>query len=142
MIKMHPYLNFSGRAEEAFNFYRSVFGGEFSIVMRMGDVQGSEKLPESEKNLLMHISLPISENLVLMASDCAPSSGIVLNNGNNMYISISPDSREEAKKLFNGLSAGGVIEMPLEDQFWGDYFGSFKDKYGICCMINFGGQAQ
>ncbi|RYG15564.1 MAG: VOC family protein [Chitinophagaceae bacterium] len=142
MIKMHPYLNFSGRAEEAFNFYRSVFGGEFSIVMRMGDVQGSEKLPESEKNLLMHISLPINENLVLMASDCAPSSGIVLNNGNYMYISVSPDSREEAERLFNGLSAGGVIEMPLEDQFWGDYFGSFKDKYGICWMINFGGQAQ
>jgi len=141
MIKMHPYLNFSGKAEEAFNFYKSIFGGEFSIVMRMGDTPGSENLPESERNLLMHISFPINENLVLMGSDCAPSSGIVLTNGNNMYISVSPDSRTEAEKLFNGLSSGGLVEMPLEDQFWGDYFGSFKDKYGICWMINFGHQA-
>ena len=86
----------------------------------------------------MHVSLPINENLILMASDCVPSFGHVLTKGNNMYISVSPDSREEAERLFNGLSAGGVIEMPLEDQFWGDYFGSFKDKYGICWMINFG----
>lgn len=138
MIQMHPYLNFYGQAEEAFNFYKSIFGGEFITLMRMGDAPGAERLPAEEKDLVMHVALPINENLILMASDCVPSAGHVLNKGNNIYISISPDSREEAERLFNGLSAGGEIEMPLEDQFWGDYFGSFKDRYGICWMINFG----
>ncbi|KQS40935.1 VOC family protein [Pedobacter sp. Leaf194] len=138
MIKMHPYLNFYGQAEEAFNFYKSTFGGEFIALMRMGDMPDADKLPQDEQHLIMHIALPINENLVLMASDCIPSAKHVLTKGNSMYISVSPDSREEAERLFNGLSAGGDIEMPLEDQFWGDYFGSFKDKYGICWMINFG----
>jgi PhnB protein len=138
----NPYLNFDGQAEEAFNFYKSVFGGEFSMVQRMGDMPGSEQIPENEKNRLMHIALPINDQTVLMASDCMTSAGHVLNVGNNMYISIHTESRDEADRLFNGLSAGGFIEMPMEDMFWGDYFGSFKDKYGIQWMINFSSRAK
>lgn len=137
-MTMHPYLNFSGQAEEAFNFYKSIFGGEFIALIKMSDTPGAEGLAEEEQNLVMHVALPIHENLILMASDCVPSEGHVLHKGNNMYISINPESREEADRLFNGLSVDGEIEMPLADQFWGDYFGSFKDKYGICWMVNFG----
>ena len=137
MSTFNPYLNFDGQAEEAFNFYRSVFGGEFAALMRMTDAPGTENLPENEKNRLMHVALPLNDTTILMASDCVPSAGHVLKPGNNMYININTDSREEADRLFNGLSAGGEIEMPMEDMFWGDYFGSFKDKYQIQWMINF-----
>jgi PhnB protein len=138
MAKLNTYLNFDGQSEEAFNFYKSVFGGEFMSVNRMSDMPGAEQLPENEKNRLMHISLPIgSAGDVLMASDTVPSMGHVLNVGNNAYVSVFTDSREEADRLFNGLSAGGEIEMALDDMFWGDYYGSFKDKYGVGWMINF-----
>lgn len=137
MSTFNPYLNFDGQAEEAFNFYKSVFGGEFAALMRMTDAPGTENLPENEKNRLMHVALPLNDTTILMASDCVPSAGHVLKPGNNMYININTDSREEADRLFNGLSAGGEIEMPMEDMFWGDYFGSFKDKYQIQWMINF-----
>ncbi len=134
-MKLNPYLNFDGNAEEAFRFYQSVFGGEL-FVQRMDSVPGME-IPDSEKNRAMHVSLPIGKGQHLMASDCLPSQGHVLNMGNNNYISVSPDSREEADRIFNGLSAGGKVEMPMEDMFWGDYFGSFTDKFGVCWMINF-----
>lgn len=137
MAKMNPYLNFDGTAEEAFNFYKSVFGGEFTGVHKLGDAPQSEQLPENEKSRIMHISLPINEHTTLMASDILPSMGHQLVVGNNNYISLHPESREEALHLFNGLSAGGQIEMPLEDAFWGAYFGSFKDKYGVQWMINY-----
>ncbi|WAC15245.1 VOC family protein [Dyadobacter pollutisoli] len=138
MPKLNTYLNFDGNTEEAFNFYKSVFGGEFMSVNKMSDMPGAEQLPENEKNRLMHIALPIgSAGDVLMASDTVPSMGHVLNVGNNAYVSVFTDSREEADRLFNGLSAGGEIEMALDDMFWGDYFGSFKDKYGVGWMINF-----
>lgn len=136
-MKVNPYLNFNGQAEEAFNFYKSVFGGEFSGNMKMKEAPGTEKLTEDEQNLTMHISLPIGKDIVLMASDIVPSMGQKLLKGNNNYISLHPDSRTEADRLFNGLSVGGEIEMPMADQFWGDYFGSFTDKFGICWMINF-----
>lgn len=137
MLKLNSYLNFDGNAEEAFNFYQSVFGGEFlGGVMRMGAIPGCGNLPEEEKNRVIHIALPIG-NDVLMASDIIPSMGQKLIQGNNNYISIFPDSRNEADKLFQSLSEGGKIEMPMEDQFWGDYFGSFVDKFGINWMINF-----
>ena len=136
-MKVNPYLNFEGHAEEAFNFYKSVFGGEFTGMMKMNEVPGGEKLPAEEQNYLMHISLPIGEDTLLMGSDIVPSMGQILNKGNNAYISLHPESREEADSLFSGLSAGGEIEMPLEDQFWGDYFGSFIDKFGIGWMVNF-----
>lgn len=142
MPKLNSYLNFDGNTEEAFNFYKSVFGGEFQSVNRMSDMPGAEQLAENEKNRLMHIALPIGNGDILMASDTVPSMGHVLNVGNNSYISVFTDSREEADRLFNGLSADGVIEMALDDMFWGDYFGSFHDKFGVGWMINFPQQGQ
>jgi len=103
----------------------------------MSDTPGSENLPEKEKNYVMHVSIPVGDGQYLMASDCLDSAGHVLNVGNNNYISITPDSREDADRLFNGLSAGGKVEMPMEEMFWGDYFGSFEDKFGVRWMINF-----
>ena len=138
MAKLNPYLNFDGNAEEAFNFYKSVFGGEFKGgINRMGDAPGTENLSDEEKNRVMHIALPIAGGDMLMASDIIPSMGHKLVKGNNNYISLFPESREEADRLFNGLSAGGNIEMPLDDMFWGAYYGSFKDKFGVHWMINY-----
>lgn len=137
-MQLNPYLNFDGNAEEAFRFYQSVFGGEL-FLSKMTDAPGSENLPENEKNRAMHVAIPIGNRQHLMASDCLPSAGHVLTKGNNNYISITPDSREEADRLFNSLSVGGKVEMPMEDMFWGDYFGSFVDKFGVCWMINFSG---
>ena len=137
MAKLNSYLNFDGQAEEAFNFYKSIFGGEFAgEIYRMGNAPGTENLSEDSKNRVMHIGLPIGSDL-LMGSDIIPEFGQTLVRGNNNYISIFPDSREDAQRFFNGLSAGGTIEMPLEDQFWGDYFGSFQDKFGIGWMVNY-----
>ena len=137
MPKLNPYLNFDGKAEEAFTFYKSVFGGEFvGDVYRIGNAPGCENLSAEEKKRVMHIALRIGDDL-LMAADIIPSFGHKLIEGNNNHISVFPGSREEADHLFNGLSAGGHIEMPLADQFWGDYYGSFTDKYGIKWMINY-----
>ena len=133
---LNPYLNFDGNAEEAFRFYQSVLGGEL-FVQRMGEAPGAENLTEEEKGRAMHVSIPIGNGQFLMASDCVvPGEGHVLKVGNNNYISLAVDSREDAERIFNGLSAGGTIEMPLQDMFWGDYFGSFADKYGVNWMIN------
>jgi len=137
MPKINTYLNFDGKSEEAFNFYKSVFGGEFSSVNRMSDMPGAEQLVDDEKGRLMHISLPIGKDDVLMASDIVPSMGHKLTVGNHSYISVFTESRDEADRLFAGLSEGGTIEMALEDTFWGDYFGSFLDKYGVGWMINY-----
>lgn len=141
--KLSPYLNFDGTAEKAMNFYKSVFGGEFvgNGIMKMSEAPGTEGLPENEKNRVMHVSLPIGNGDVIMASDIVPSMGHKLTQGNGNYICISPDSKKEADRLFNALSAGGTVEMPMEDQFWGDYFGSFKDQFGVHWMINFSGTA-
>jgi PhnB protein len=136
-MKTNPYLNFDGQAEEAFEFYKSTFGGEFTANMKMSDMPGAEKMPENEQNRVMHISLPIGKDTVLMASDIVPSAGHKLEKGNHMYVSLHPESREEADRLFDGLSKGGEIEMAMEDQFWGDYFGSFIDKFGIGWMVNY-----
>lgn len=136
-MTINPYLNFDGNAEEAFRFYQSVFGGEL-FVQRMGEVpmEGIE-ITKEEKDYAMHVGLPIGNGQYLMASDCLTSQGNVLKKGNNNYISIAPESREEADRLFNTLSAGGTVEMPMEDMFWGDYFGSFVDKFGVCWMLNY-----
>ncbi len=134
-MKLNPYLNFDGDAEEAFRFYQSIFGGEL-VIQKMSDAPGTEGLPDAEKNRVMHASLPLGDQY-LMASDCLPSAGHMLHVGNNNYISVSPESREEADRLFTGLSAGGTVEMPMADMFWGDYFGSFADKFGVRWMINF-----
>lgn len=136
-MKIQPYLNFDGNAEEAFTFYQSVFGGDFVANMKMSEAPGTEELNDDEKNRTMHIALPIGGGIMLMASDIVPSMGHKLNQGNGLYISLHPDSRDEADRIFKGLSAGGVVEMPMADQFWGDYFGSFVDKFGVCWMINY-----
>lgn len=135
---VNPYLNFNGNTEEAFNFYKSVFGGEFLAIMRFSDNPGCGEIPEAEKGKIMHIALPIGKGTVLMATDALESMGQKLTFGNNFYISLAPESKEEAERLFNGLSAGGKIEMPLQDMFWGDYFGTFADKFGVQWMINYG----
>ena len=135
-MKINPYLNFTGNAKAAFEFYQSVFGGELST-HKMFDTPEGESLSIEEQEMMMHVSLPIGEGQLLMASDCLTSRGEMVTFGNNNYISLSPDSRDEATRIFNGLSNGGTIEMPLDDMFWGDYFGSFKDKFGVNWMINF-----
>ena len=137
MALINPHINFNGNAEEAFTFYKSVFGGEFAKVMRFKDLSGPENpFPESEANKIMHIALPIGNN-VLMANDVPESMGPTNENENRSKISISAESKEEADKLFSGLSAGGQIEMPISDSPWGSYFGMFRDKYGIEWMVNF-----
>ena len=137
MPKLNPYLNFDGQAEEAFVFYKSIFGGDFAGgVHRIGDAPGTESLSESSKKRVMHIALPIGNDL-LMASDIIPEMGHQLTVGNNNYVSIFPDSRAQADAFFNALAEDGIVEMPIEDQFWGDYYGSLVDKFGIRWMINF-----
>jgi PhnB protein len=138
MALINPYIHFNGNAEEAFTFYRSVFGGEFAKVMRYKDLSGPEyPIPENDANRLMHISLPIGKCNMLMGSDVLEIMGQVTENDNRNTISISAESREEADKLFNELSAGGKIEMPIADGPFGAYFGMFADKYGIQWMVNF-----
>ena len=134
MAKLNPYLNFDGTCEEAFRFYKVVFGGEFlGDVLKMKDIPGME-IPEEAKNRIMHVALPVGNDL-LMGSDVFPGQPFV--QGNNNYISLFPESREEADRLFGALSEGGEVEMPMADQFWGDYFGSLKDKFGVYWMINY-----
>ncbi len=137
MPKLNTYLNFPGNAEEAFNFYKSVFGGEFRSLVRFKDmpIEGVS-LPEADQDKIMHIALPIGSDM-LMASDALESMGFKVSFGNHSYISIHPDSKEEADRLFNALCDGGVVEMPIADQPWGDYYGSLKDKFGVQWMINY-----
>ena len=142
-MKVQSYLNFAGNAEEAFEFYRSVFGGEFSSVVRFKDMpMEGVSVPEADQDKMMHISLPIGEYSVLMASDVLEAFGQKLVIGNNSYVSLHPDSREEADRIFQGLSNGGEIEMPMGDQIWGDYFGSLRDRYGVGWMVNHSPQQQ
>lgn len=137
MANINPHINFNGNAEEAFTFYKSVFGGEFATIMRFKDLASDEfVVAETEANKIMHISLPIG-NSVLMGNDVPEILGRTNENENRSKIVISAESREEADKLFNGLSAGGKIEMPISDSPWGSYFGMFRDKYGIEWMIDF-----
>ena len=137
MIKLNPYLNFKGNTEEAFQFYKSVFGGEFQSVVRFKDMpMPGAQIPKEAENKIMHISLPVGEQ-VLMASDAIGEWGNKFVLGTNTYITINPDSKQEADRIFNALSAGGHVEMPMGDQPWGAYYGSFKDKFGIQWMINY-----
>jgi len=137
MALINPYINFNGNAEEAFNFYKSVFGGEFALIVRFKDMPNPEfPIAENEANKIMHIALPIGQN-VLMANDVPERMGRVNENENRSKISVSAQSREEAGKLFNGLSVGGSIEMPIADSPWGSYFGMFRDKYGIEWIVDF-----
>jgi len=137
MTRFNPYLNFNGNAEEAFNFYKSVFGGEFAMLMRFRDVPGNEDMPAAVLDKIMHIALPIGNGNMLMASDSLESLGQNLVVGNNHYFMLGVDSKEEADDFFAKLSVDGKIEMPLQDTFWGDYYGSFTDQFGIQWMIDY-----
>ena len=137
MAKLNPYLNFPGNTEEAFNFYKSVFGGEFPAVMRYKDTAEAGKISAEDGEKIMHMALPIGDGNVLMGTDFLESMGDKLTMGNNISLSLSPTSEEEANKLFNGLSAGGKVTMPLAKTFWNAYFGMLDDKFGIHWMINY-----
>lgn len=135
MNSLNPYLNFNGNTEEVFNFYKGVFGGEFAMLMRFGDTPGCEDMPETEKNGIMHVALPIGSS-VLMGTD-VPKSMEQVSTGTNISISVNVSSREEADRVYNGLSAGGKATMPMNDMFWGDYYGMLTDKFEIQWMISF-----
>jgi PhnB protein len=141
MATVSTYLNFSNYTEEAFNFYKTVFGGEFTTpgIRRMGDMPPQEGMPplsDDLKNLVMHVELPITGGHKLMGTDAPEQMGFSVSFGNNVYINLQLDTREETKQLFTALSAGGKIEMELQDMFWGDYFGCCTDKYGVQWMFN------
>ncbi|MGC8803185.1 MAG: VOC family protein [Bacteroidales bacterium] len=133
------YLNFDGQAEEAMRFYQKVFEGKFlgQGIMYMGDVPGMEKLSEEERKRVMHAWLTFGNGCMLMASDILPSMGHKLVKGNNHYLLLSPDSKEEADRVFQALAEGGKIQTPMQVQFWGDYYGEVMDKFGVRWMINY-----
>jgi PhnB protein len=138
MTMFNVYLNFDGNAEEAIKFYESVFGGKLSAITRLRDMpMPGVTLPKAEADKVMHVGLPVGQGQTLMASDVPESMGRKLIMGNNVYISLHPDSKAEADRLFTALSKGGEIEMAIAVQPWGDYYGSFKDKFGVHWMINY-----
>ncbi len=141
MARVSTYLNFSNRTEEAFNFYKSVFETEFSGpgVLRFSEIPSQEGMPpmsEDLKNLVMHVELPITGGHVLMGTDAPAEMGFSVSFGNNIYISLEPDTREETKRLFDALATGGKVEMELQEMFWGAYYGSCSDQFGVRWMFN------
>ena len=141
MARVNTYLNFPNQTEEVFNFYKAVFVSEFNApgIRRFGDIPPQDGMPpmsDAMKNLVMHVELPITGGHVLMGTDAPEEMGFTVNFGNNVYISLEPDTREETARLFSALSAGGKITMDLQDMFWGAYFGSCTDKYGVQWMVN------
>ena len=146
MASVSTYLNFKNNTEEAFNFYKTVFGNEFDGdgISRMGDVppeDGQPPLSEEDKNLVMHVSLETIAGHRIMGTDAPESMGYKLVAGNNMYINLQPDTKDEADRLFAALREGGTVDMEMQDMFWGDYFGSLTDKFGIHWMFNVGPNA-
>lgn len=137
MATINPYINFNGNAEEAFTFYKSVFGGEFERIARFKELESPEfPVSPHEREKVMHIALPIGKN-ILMGNDVPESMGRTNENENRSKISINTESKEEADRIFNGLSVGGKVEMPMDNSPWGSYFGMFRDKYGIEWMVDF-----
>jgi PhnB protein len=137
-MKVNVYLNFAGNTEESMQFYRSVFGGEYSSFVRFKDMpMTGTSIPRQDENKIMHISLQINKEFILMASDILESLGQKFVPGNNVSISLHPDSKAEADRIFNALSAGGTVEIAMANQIWGDYYGSLKDKYKIRWMVNY-----
>lgn len=141
MATVNVYLTFNGNCEDAFNFYKSVFGGEFPYIGKFKDMpqeaEDAQPMSEEDGNKIMHVTLPISKETCLMGSDTGGEWASNFKEGNNYSISVNADSREEADRLFNGLSAGGMVTMPMNNTFWGAYFGMFTDKFGINWMVNF-----
>jgi PhnB protein len=138
MALINPHINFNGNAEEAFNFYRSVFGGDFARVVRFKELASDEfPIEEREKDKIMHIALPIGKSSMLMGNDVPEILGRTNENENRSKIVITAETKAEADQLFTGLSAGGQVEFPIGDSPWGTYFGSFRDKYGIEWMVDF-----
>jgi PhnB protein len=135
MIVINPYLNFLGNTEEAFNFYKSVFGGEFAVLQRFKDTPAAGDVSPADLDKIMHIALPLSKTNVLMGTDAIESMG-ALTMGNNISLSVIAETDEEAEKLFNALAAGGQVTMPIAKMFWGDYFGMLTDKFGIKWMVS------
>lgn len=140
MSSTSTYLNFPRTTEQAFLFYKSVFGGQFNGgIRRFADIPphpGQPAIADADKQLVMHVELPILGGHMLMGTDAPESMGFTVKQGNNVYISLHPDTRAEADRLFVSLSAGGKIEMPMQDMFWGDYYGSCTDKFGVQWMVN------
>ena len=140
MAKVSTYLNFNGNTEEVFNYYKSIFGTQFEgQIMRFGDMPPQEGMPpldDKMKKMVMHVALPITGGHFLMGTDAIEEMGFKLTKGNNVYICLTPDTRKEADRLFKTLSDGGKVEMPLAEQFWGDYYGAWSDKYVVQWMIN------
>ncbi|MBI5422359.1 VOC family protein [Candidatus Peregrinibacteria bacterium] len=139
MSRVSTYLNFPRNTEEAFRFYQSVFGGELGVISRFGDIpsgEGMPQIPNEDKTLIMHIELPILGGHVLMGTDAPETMGFKVDFGNSVYINLEPDTRLETKTLFDALSAGGKVTMELQDMFWGAYYGSCTDKFGVQWMFN------
>ncbi len=138
MTKINPHIHFNGNAEEAFEFYKSVFGGGFSKIVRFKDINFEGfSMPEEELNKIMQIALPIGSTSVLTGSDVPKMLGVVNESENRSKITITAESKKEAERLFNGLSTGGAVEFPMGDSPWGSYFGAFRDQYGVEWMIEF-----
>jgi PhnB protein len=137
MATINPYLNFPGNTEDAFKFYRSVFGGEFIALQRFKDTPEAGRVAAPDKDKIMHVSLPIGKGNILMATDALESLGHKLTTGNNVHLSVETDGKSEADRVFNALSSGGKVTMPLADTFWGAYFGMITDKFGIQWMVSY-----
>ncbi|HLO90007.1 MAG: VOC family protein [Chloroflexota bacterium] len=137
MVKVHPYVNFKGNCEEAFNFYKSILGGEFSYVGRYKDIPGDQKPDAKDENKIMHIGLPLAEGTILMGSDIPEIYEDRFVVGTNITLSLSPESESEARRIFDALSEGGMVTMPQDKTFWGSLFGMLTDKYGINWMVDY-----
>ena len=138
MKTVNPYLNFAGTTEEAFNFYKSIFGGEFLVLQRFKDTPDGAKMPAHERDKIMHVALPLGKNgVILMATDTLESMGQKLTYGNNSHLAVDAESEKEADTLFNSLAAGGTTVMPMEKMFWGSYFGMCVDRFGVQWMVSF-----
>jgi PhnB protein len=142
-MKIHPYLNFANKTEEAFRFYEKALGGKLTEIHRFGSMpqQGGFELTPEQKNLVMHVGLELPDGQMIMASDMIAGMGPARVEGNNISISVHPSSRQEADRIFTALAQGGTITMPIADQFWGDYFGSLTDRFGINWMVNYSNPA-
>jgi PhnB protein len=136
MPTINPYLTMPGTCEVAFNFYKSVFGGDFSHISRFGEMPGDAPVPESQKNKIMHVSLPLGNGIDLMGSDSSEVFGQVTVMGNSVSISVNTDDKAEARRIFDGLSSGGKVSMDLQETFWGALYGMLTDKFGINWMVN------